>query len=292
MNTSIKIFLKRAVLVLCAAMAFPVPASAETYQFYDQDGTMIVTNRKSDLPESGPVKVLSSYNKPTGKTALPPPPDPTVTIIGKFGHARPVAPAPEPLVELVKFTYYDVCGKTADEALSKTLQQGPYDSGEGRRYPGQTKWTMGWGYRLTYNARHDGSAEKVRVVADVHDVDVFSDVEVTLPRLAPGCRLPDNERKEWDRVIGVLRNHELDHVSIVLDHGSLEAMANGIAGAREYVMSATGNLDHEVRKAVERDTHNAGAPWLKRIRELNDEYDRITDHGIRNEQRDTFFDSL
>lgn len=291
MNRPIKILFQSALMVLLAAMAFSSMASAETYQFYDQDGTMIVTNRKSDLPASGPVKVLSSYNRPTGRTASPPP-DPTVTIIGKAGHARPVAPAPEPLVELVKFTYYDVCGKTADEALSKTLQQGPYDSGDGRRYPGQTKWTMGWGYRLTYNARPEASAGNVRVLADVHDVDVFSDVEVTLPRLAPGCRLPDSERKEWDRVIGVLRNHEMDHVSLVLDHGSLEAMANGIAGAREYVMSATGNLDEAVRKAVERDTHNAGAPWLKRIRELNDEYDRITDHGIRNEQRDAFFDSL
>ncbi|MBI5142484.1 MAG: DUF922 domain-containing protein [Nitrospirae bacterium] len=291
MNRPVKILLKSAVLVLLATMAFPSMAAAETYQFYDRDGTMIVTNRKSDLPESGPVKVLSSYNRPTGKASAPPP-DPTVTVVGRASHARPVAPAPEPLVELVKFTYYDVCGKTADEALSKTLQQGPYDSGEGRRYPGQTKWTMGWGYRLTYDARHEVSAGKVRVLADVHDVDVFSDVEVTLPRLAPGCRLPDNERSEWDRVIGVLRNHEMDHVSLVLDHGSLEAMANGIAGAREYVMNATGNLDAEVRKAVERDTHNAGAPWLKRIRELNDEYDRITDHGIRNEQRDAFFDSL
>lgn len=269
---------------------FAGSASSEVYQFYDSEGTLIVTNRKGDLPLDGAYRVLSSRRaKPTGRKPLHALPS-TVRIVSR--------PAPEFIadrgVEGVRFKYYEVCGPTAREALHQSAQRGPYDRREGRSYPGQTKWSLGWRYDVSYDVNPDSGSGGVSARAEVYNVQIYADVEVLLPRLSTDCAMPRHEMEIWNRSMDSLRRHELDHVNIVTNENALQAMAESIAGERDYSFpfSGGGGIDKALGSAVQADTHSDGLPWIRWIRDLNDEYDRVTDHGLKPEKRNDFFNNL
>jgi|GEM_PF-3152028 len=271
-------------LILCLA---PVTSEADTvYQFYDEEGTLIVTNRPGDLPSGSSAKILVSHHRnPTGRRPVSAVPS-TVTILRK---APPPRPSESRLAEAVRFRYYEVCGSTAAEALHQTRILGPYDSGEGERFSGQTRWSLGWSYDYTYEVHSDTSAGTVRVSAEVFDVNVYSDVEVLLPKLDKTCRLDEREQAIWDRSMESLRTHEMDHVSLVLHDEASRSMADSIAGVRHYEFPRGMNVDSAVRRAVRDDTHSAGVPWVQWIKRVNDDYDEVTRHGLVAERRDDFF---
>jgi len=151
---------------------------------------------------------------------------------------------------------------------------------------------MGWGYEYEITKRQKKGRGAVAVNAEVYNVDVYADVAVILPRIDPDCPMPDHERRIWDRAIASLRRHEMDHVNLVLNEETLGRMTASIAGVRQYAYSHGGGLDHQVRRSVQKDTHRDAVPWVKWIREINDEYDRVTAHGLKAENRAEFFRSL
>lgn len=274
--------------VVLAVLSLPRAVWSEVYQFVDSDGTLVVTNRSADLPKDGPFKVLSArHRRPTGRMPVPASPA-TITIVSR--------PAPAFIADRgttgVRFETYEVCAGTAAGALRETLRKGPYDSAEGRRYPGQTRWSMGWGYEVQITQRQKEVRGGVKIDAEVYNVDVYADVEVILPRIEEGCRIPEHERRIWNKAIASLREHEMDHVNLVLNEEALDGMAASIAGVRQYAFSSGGTVDSRVRRSVQKDTHHDAVPWVKWIREINDEYDRVTDHGLKAEHREAFFRSL
>lgn len=267
---------------------FPGSASSAVYQFYDSEGTLIITNKKGDLPLDGAYRVLSSRQaKPTGRKPLRALPS-TVRIVSR--------PAPEFIadrgVEGVRFKYYEVCGRTAREAIHQSVERGPYDQREGRGYPGQTKWSLGWSYDYSYEMSQDSQPGAVLARAEVYNVEVYADVEVLLPKLSSGCTLPPNEMAIWKRSMDSLRRHELDHVNLVMNQDALQGMADSIAGMRDYSFTHSGAIESDLRRAVQADTHDDGVPWIRWIKDLNDEYDRVTEHGLKPEYRDDFFKNL
>jgi len=274
------------VLCLAALFLFRTDSWAEVYQFVDEEGTLVVTNRPGDLPTDRPVRVLvGRRNRPTGEPPAPANPA-TVTVVGR--------PEPEFLVdrgtEGVRFRYYEVCAATAAGALSQAVESGPYDPREGRRYPAQTRWSLGWSYDYSVPERAPGPDGARDVLAEVYDVEVYADVEVVLPRLAPDCRMPEAERRRFERAMDGLRRHEMDHVNLVLNEEALQAMADSIAGLRRYRLPQGGTAG--LRRRIQDDTHADAVVWVRWIRDLNRRYDEVTEHGLKPEERTRFFRSL
>lgn len=269
--------------------AIPVQAADTVYQFYDDEGTLVVTNRPEDLPRGKAAKILVSYHdKPTGRPPVPAQPS-SVTILG---HVPPPRPTEARLSDAVRYRYYEVCAGTAAAALAQTRVLGPLDAREGERYSGQTRWTFGWSYDYTYEARTDASAGTVQVSAEVYDVNVYSDLEVLLPKLSRGCRMDDGELGAWEHAMGSLERHEMDHVGLVLNDKAIQGLADGIAGVRDYIFPLGVDVPSSVRRALQEDTHAAGMPWVQWVRQINQEYDRVTRHGLSPENRDGFFRNL
>ena len=274
------------------ALLRPVLAEGKAdtvYQFYDEEGTLIVTNRPEDLPSGSAARIRVSYHStPTGRPPIPTVPS-TLTILRK---APPPVPPQSLLDEAVRFRYYDVCARTAAEALHRTRVLGPYDSAEGERFSGQTRWSLGWSYDYTFEVHSDVSGGVARVSAEVYDVNIYSDVEVLLPKLSETCSMNSSEREIWQKAMESLKNHEMDHVSLVLHEKASQGMADSIAGAREYVFPVGVNVDSSLRRAIQEDTHAAGIPWVRWIKQINDTYDDETRHGLASENRDNFFRAL
>ena len=270
----------------------PVPAEGKAdtvYQFYDEEGTLIVTNRPEDLPGGSAARIRVSYHRaPTGRPPVAAVPS-TLTILRK---EPPPVPPQSLLAEAVRFKYYDVCGRTAAEALHRTRVLGPYDAAEGERFSGQTRWSLGWSYDYTFEVHSGVAGGAARVSAEVYDVSIYSDVEVLLPRLSETCFMNSGEREIWQRAMESLKGHEMDHVSLVLHEEASQGMASSIAGTREYVFPVGVNVESALRRAIQEDTHAAGIPWVRWIKQINDAYDDETRHGLAPENRATFFRAL
>ncbi len=247
-------------LLAAALLSYAAPAAAVVYQYFDEEGTLIVTDNPHRTKRS---HTASSVLVPSVRT--------------ESGDG-------------ITYEYYPVTGRTFSEAVAAASGLGPFDGKEGRPYAGQTRWSAGWSYAFRSSCRKEGGL--LRVSLQLTDIDFKSRLTVVLPSLAGGVSLGRHDSSLWEKFMKGLREHEADHVAIIRDPAYRDEAVRRLSSLRELVVPAdpSGAPDDVIRQAVEAETARIGHEILKKIKARNDEYDRITEHGIKHEMRSAFFD--
>jgi hypothetical protein len=111
--------LKRLLLVAVVVLTTS-PAYATVYQYFDEEGTLIVTD--------------NPYGSRKPKSQQPVQTNEDIKL---------------PYRNDVSYEFYPVYGKNMEELVSSTNINGPFDSGEGKKFAGQTKWKTGWSYKFS-----------------------------------------------------------------------------------------------------------------------------------------------
>jgi len=250
------------VLLLQAAMAH-----ATVYQYFDEEGTLIVTNvphrskRLVPLPEK---KVDRGYEQRSREIRLN-------------------------FKDDVYYDYYPVSGKTFQEAVMSTNMNGPFEQKDNKRYAAQTKWNMGWSYKFSSSYKAGGSS--VYVSLNIYDFEFRSDITVLLPALSEGSALNEHDLALWEKFVQGLLAHEHDHVALIQDASFRAEAKRKISSIRDLSLPYDPSmvLDQEIKNAVESQTAKIGHDLIMEIKGRNDEYDRLTEHGLRPEMRQGFF---
>ncbi|TAN39832.1 MAG: DUF922 domain-containing protein [Nitrospirae bacterium] len=257
------------VVVLFFLFAQQAPSHAEVFQYFDEQGTRIVTDNPYGVKRPGPRQS----------------PMPTVHASGP--NIRP-AFGPEFMGD-ASYDYYPVTGRSFQEAVESAMAQGPPDQLDGKRYPGQTRWNLGWSYKFEASHKREGS--NLHAFITIYDFAFRSDVTVLLPRLTPESKLPDHDLKLWDNFVKGLLDHENDHVRITRDPGYQAEALRKISAVRELFIPYDPLPDPQVlvKDAVEAETAKIGYALIRTIKAKNDDYDRVTEHGLRPEMKAVFF---
>lgn len=152
------------------------------------------------------------------------------------------------------YDYYDVRPR-ADESIADALSRvSPIRQG-GRVFHGYTRWWVEWRFwwRETPNRR-----------CRIDRVEVSVRGEIQLPELKAGS---SNQRDRFLRYRDALHQHELGHYGFALRAG--QEIDRGIA-----------NLPAEPTcRRLETVANDIGHGTLSHYRQLEDRYDRETDHG-------------
>ncbi|MBI5846709.1 MAG: DUF922 domain-containing protein [Nitrospirae bacterium] len=241
-------------------------AHAEVFRYFDEEGTLIVTDnpfgtKKRDRPQY-PKQQSRSNNV-------------------RLNFRDDVA-----------YEFYEVSGKTIHEAMAATDRVGPFDSREGRHYAGQTRWNFGLSYDLDFSYQFEGDG--ICVSVQIHNIAFRSDITVTLPVLADENRFEVHEFSEWENFMRQLAEHEHDHVRIVQEPRFRQEVISGISEIRELTLpnQADENPEAMVKGAIESKVEAVAHASMRKIKQKNDEYDNLTDHGRKPELRNAFFQSL
>ncbi len=256
------------IIALISSLMLSRAAPAQLYQYFDEEGTRIVT----DDPYGTKKKTPYHYRE----------------------HPKQRQGAAQQDIRLnfrddVSYNFYPVTGRSLPELVAATDRLGPFDAKEGRRYAAQTQWKFGLAYQLDFSYQRQG--ERVTAQVNVRDIDFRPEITVLLPELSDTRLLPDHELKMWEHYVQQLLAHEHDHVRIVQDLGFKQEIVDGITGIRELTFSAAddGRQDEAVRRTVDARVTNVVHEHIRMIKQLNDAYDDVTDHGRKPEMRGAFF---
>lgn len=252
-------------------LLYSAPVYAEVFQYFDQDGTLVVTDNPYRTRKARPATVSrpSTDNRSSADSGLR-------DIKLNFR-------------EDVFYDYYQVYGRNFEEALQSTRVNGPFDSKDNKTYTGQTKWNIGWSYKYNTSYRADGT--NVYVSLNIYDIEFRSDITVLLPLLNDYASFNPHELPIWERYMQGLLEHEHDHVKIIKDSDYKTAAVREISAIRDLTLpfNPRMNLDAQIREAVESRTAIIGHDLIMKIKDRNEEYDRLTDHGLKPEMRGVFF---
>lgn len=252
-------------LFSCSSVAF-----AEVFQYFDENGTLIVTDNPFGTKKKKPH---------------------THTDISK-GIIPPEIKAKElksSLIEDVFYDYYPVSAKNYHEAVNSVSLNGPYDEKENKNYAAQTTWNLGLSYKFDYSYEISGS--QIYILTNIFDVEFKSYITVLLPSLSENSTLPANDIENWNSFLQGLFDHEHDHVRIVREPSFRDEAMRKIATLNEFTFNyhPSSNIDELIRNTVESETAKIGCDMSRKIKELNNEYDRLTDHGLKPDKKDVFF---
>ncbi len=248
------------IIVSAVLLFLSFPAGATVYQYFDEEGTLVVTDNpyKIKKPKYKQPNIKYRNNKLNFK-------------------------------EDVMYDYYPVSGNNILEVLSDTTQNGPFDAKENKNYPAQTRWTTGWSYAFDSRYRIEGSSLYVSLY--IHDIEFNSFITVLLPTLSENTTLDNRDLVLWNDFLRGLLDHENDHVMLVNDPQYRDDAAKKISSIKELILpyDPRSNIDSVIKSAVEEETAKIGHDLIKKIKARNDEYDRITEHGLKPQMRDSFF---
>jgi len=253
-------------IILLFSLLIVHTAHAEIFQYFDEEGTRIVT----DDPFGTRKRHRQQYHRKQNRN-------------NKVGlNFR----------ESVAYDFYEVSGQNIHEAISATDRVGPFDSREGRHYAGQTRWNFGLSYDLDFSYQFDGGT--IRVALQIHNIEFRSDITVILPMLADENRFDPHDFRVWEDFLKQLAEHEHDHVRIIQEPRFRQEAISGISGIRELTLSYQDNENAEamVKGAIESRVGAVAHDSIREIKKKNDEYDGLTDHGRKPELRNAFFQRL
>ncbi|MDO9288579.1 MAG: DUF922 domain-containing protein [Thermodesulfovibrionales bacterium] len=263
----------RLILILGLLLALPSVIHATVFQYFDEDGTLIITDSpdgwrqvkpKRFIPDKEPLK------QPEAGKELPK----TVKLDYKKD---------------VQYNYYPVTGRNLQEVVASADRNGPFDSKESRTYPAQTRWRLGWSYDFDYSFQREG--EYIHVALNMFDIKLNSDITVILPMISEGTELDPHDLELWGKYVKGLLEHENDHVRITTDPLYWDEARKTISGVKELTLPYDGHsdMDSVIKDTVKAETGKMGHNLMKAIKMRNDEYDRVTEHGLKPEMRDVFF---
>lgn len=258
-------------IALISSLVLSRAAPAQLYQYFDEEGTRIVT----DDPY-GTKKKLPRQHREHPK------------------QRQGVAPQDIRLNfrDDVSYNFYPVTGRSLSELVAATDSLGPFDAKEGRRYAAQTQWRYGLAYQLDFSYQRQGNLVTAQV--NVHDIDFRPEITILLPELSDTRLLSAHELKMWEHYVQRILVHEHDHVRLVQDPRFRQEIVDGIAGIRELTFSAAdeGRQDEAVRRAADARITHVVHEHVRTIKQLNEAYDDVTDHGRKPEKRSAFFQGL
>ncbi len=241
-------------------------ADAEVFRYFDEEGTLIVTDnpfgtKKRERPEY--------HKKQTGNNK--------VQIN---------------LREDVSYEFYEVSGKTSHDAVAAADRLGPFDQRENRHYAGQTRWNFGLSYSINFNYSVQG--EMIVASVQISNIDFSSDITVTLPALSGNSSLEPPDSYVWEGFLRKLAEHEHDHVRIIREPRFRQEVISGISGIRELTLPLQDDEGAEVmvKSVIESKIGALAHNTITKIKQKNDEYDSLTDHGRKSELRNVFFQNL
>jgi predicted secreted Zn-dependent protease len=249
---------------------FSSTAGAEVFQYFDEDGTLIITDNPFGTKKKKPRTHSDISKSPI-----------TPEIKAKELKSG--------LIEDVLYDYYSVSAGNYHEAINSISLIGPYDEKEKKNYAGQTTWNLGLSYKLNYS--YQIAESYVNISTSIYDVEFKSYITVLLPSLSENSTLPAQDMKQWNSFLKGLLEHEHDHVRIIRETSFRDEAMQNIASLKEFSFkyAPSYNLDELIKNAVETETAKIGCDMSKKIKKLNDEYDRLTDHGLKPEMKDLFF---
>ncbi len=248
-------------------LVFTTPLHAEVFQYFDDEGTLIVTDNPFGLKRPRAAQPLQTYRPKKDQRV-------NLSLLGG-----------------VRYDYYPVYGRSFGEVLASVQANGPYDSGDSRRYAGETRWTTGWSYSFDSSYTRDGS--QLRGAVTVRDIQFRSDIVVLLPMLSPDSELGFHDLQQWQSFMTGLLEHEHDHVRIVRESFHRDEAARRMSELREVQVPVEPGVDPEslIQGAVETETARIGHELVRTVKAKNDEYDRLTEHGLKPEMKTVFFGS-
>ena len=263
----------RLILVLGLLLALPSVIHATVFQYFDQDGTLIITDSPDGLRHVKP-KHFTPYKEPLKQP--------------EAGKELPKTVKPDYKKD-VQYNYYPVTGKNLQELLASADKNGPFDSKDGRTYPAQTRWRLGWSYDFNYSSQREG--EYIHVALNMFDINLNSDITVILPMISEGTELNPHDLELWKKYVKGLLEHENDHVRITTDPLYWDEAQKTISGVKELTLPYDGHsdVDSVIKNTVKAETEKMGHDLMKTIKMRNDEYDRVTEHGLKPGMRDIFF---
>lgn len=252
-------------LACIAILVFAPPLYAEVFQYFDDEGTLIVTDNPFGLKRPRAAQPLKTYK---------PKQDQQVALR---------------LLDDVQYDYYPVFGRSFGEVINSIQANGPYDTGDNRRYAGQTRWATGWSY--AFGSTYTKERDVYRAVVTVSDIQYRSDIVVLLPMLSPDAELGHHDLQQWQGFMTKLVEHEHDHVKIVREPLPREEAIKKVLALRELLVPAEPGVapDSLIQQAVENATARIGHEMLRTVKAKNDEYDRLTEHGLKPEMKAVFF---
>lgn len=255
----------RICIVGIVMLAFATPLHAGVFQYFDDEGTLIVTDNPFGLKRPRATQPLKTY-KPRMDQQV------TLKLLGD-----------------VLYDYYPVFGRSFGEVVDSVQANGPYDAGDNRRYAGQTRWATGWSYSFGSSYTRDGGY--LRAAVSIRDIQFRSDIVVLLPMLSAEAELGPHDLQQWQGFMTRLLDHEHDHVRIVRESLPREEAVKKVLAIREVLVPDVPGVDPDslVQQAVETETAKIGHELVRTVKTRNDEYDRLTEHGLRPEMQAVFF---
>lgn len=263
----------RLILVLGLLLALPSVIHATVFQYFDEDGTLIITDSPDGLRKVKPKRFT---------------PDKEPLKQPEAGKELPKTVKPDYKKD-AQYNYYPVTGRNLQEVVASADRNGPFDSKESRTYPAQTRWRLGWSYNFDYSSKREG--EYIHVALNIFDINLDSDITVTLPMITEGTELNPHDLELWGKYVKGLLEHENDHVRITTDPFYWDEARKTISGIKELTLPYDGHsdMDSVIKDTVKAETGKMGHNLMKEIKMRNDEYDRVTEHGLKPEMRDVFF---
>ena len=221
----------------------------------------------------------------------------------------------------IKHEFYPVFGKTFSEVVRSTEENGPRNIKENKHYKSKLEWKFGWSYKFRhtqkpdiesqdeekpedadqhdeelveesrYDQAHDEENKTLNVALDIYDINISYDISITLPTLLDDSALNPIEKSMWKNYLQKIINYEYDHVKIIEDLATKEAIIKSIKDIDYIVFDFKKDVDIEkVAESFLRDeTAKLGRYWADRIKIRYDEYNRATQYGLKPELRESFF---
>lgn len=253
-------------LIVLFCLVIVHTAHAVVFQYFDEEGTLIVT----DDPFGTKKRDRQQYHRKQNRNN-------NVRLDFR---------------EDIAYEFYEVSGNSIYDAMGATDRVGPFDSREGRHYAGQTRWNFGLSYNINFHYRLEGD----RIVASVQisDIDFRSDITVILPTLSDSSRFESPDSNAWEGFLRELAEHEHDHVRIIQEPRFIQEVIFGISGIRELTLpyQVDENAETVLKGAIESKVAAVAHEVMRKIKQKNDEYDTVTDHGRKPERRHAFFQRL
>ncbi|MHB8119788.1 MAG: DUF922 domain-containing protein [Methanothrix sp.] len=144
-------------------------------------------------------------------------------------------------------SYYDITGSTAEELRSRLNILRPSDP-NGHRYDAVTLWSINW------NWPGRGS-----ILCRLDKATVSYKIKVVFPRWISPKNTSSELVTKWGNYICALAEHERGHVNIFINNHHL--VANAIKNANYYTADSAAHV------------------VIGHLKQLDAEYDAITDHG-------------
>ena len=182
----------------------------------------------------------------------------TLMLLALTLSGMPMVALSRPIVD-TKNHYYYVNGRTASEIRNDINRNTPFGRGS-KKYDAHTDWHVNWHFRWN---KSGGLCRITKVWTRVN-------VQYTLPKLNDSAALPRPLQQKWNTYYEALIRHEEGHGNI------------GVRAANE-VENEIRNMPAQPNcRQLEIDANRLGNEIIDKYHELEKEYDRKTNHGMKD----------